>query len=228
MERRILLLKLAQMGAMEHYITITTRGLGEELKISQQSASLYLKNLESEDMIERRMRRSGSSIRITKSGVDLLMSLFNDLKGLFEDEREIEVKGIISEGLGEGAYYLSQKGYVDQLRELFSFEPYPGTLNIELSAIDAPLLDLLRRGPGIEVKGFSSGKRTFGSCLCYPCTVNGKNGVIMVPKRTLHVNTLEIISDEKLRDILSLENKDEILLRVNYPPGPRSDQPEKV
>ncbi len=219
MDKGMLLLRLAKKGAMEHFITLTTQGLGEELGMSQQSASLYLMDLEKEQYIERSQKRTGSRIRITKEGVDILMTLYREMKPLFESGRRIEVKGTISAGLGEGAYYLSQEGYIDQLKERFNLIPFPGTLNIHLSENDSPMMELLRRGPGIEIEGFRSGERTFGSCLCYPCKVNGEDGVIMVPNRTLHQNTVEIISEKRMRDVLNLEDGENVHLEIEYPSG---------
>lgn len=217
MDRGLLLLRLAKKGAMEHFITLTTQELGDELGMSQQSASLFLLDLEGENYIERTQKRSGSRLRITKEGVDILMKLYSELRPLFEPGRSIAVKGRISKGLGEGAYYMSQDGYVEQLKEKFDIEPYPGTLNILLSDNDSPLMELLKRGPGIELEGFRSGERTFGSCLCYYCSVNGEDGIIMVPNRTLHKNTLEIVSEARLRDILDIDEEDLVDLKIEYP-----------
>jgi riboflavin kinase len=219
MDDEILLLKLARLGALERYITLPTRKMGEILGCSQQSASLYLTRMEERGYIDRTRKKAGSSFRITKEGMDILTGILHDIRLIFEEPREIRVAGIINPGLGEGAYYLSQEEYILQLKSLFSIEPYPGTLNIALSKTDSPLVDLLRRGPGIEIKGFRSGERTFGSCLCYPCNVNGEKGVIMVPNRTLHVNTLEIISKHRLRDRLSLKDGDTVELVLTYPAG---------
>ena len=217
MDRGLLLLRLAKKGAMEHFITLTTQELGDELGMSQQSASLYLLDLEKERYIERTQKRTGSRLRITKEGVDILMTLFSELRPLFEPGRKIVVKGKISKGLGEGAYYISQEGYVEQLKEIFGIDPFPGTLNVVLKDNDSPLLELLKRGPGIRVEGFRSGERTFGACMCYACQVNGENGIIMVPKRTLHKNTLEIVSQKKLRDVLDLKDEQKVDLEIEYP-----------
>lgn len=219
MDDRMLLLKLARLGAMERYVTLTTSKMGELLNTSQQSASIYLRRLEQRGLIDRTQKKTGSSIRITNEGMDSLLGLFQEVKGLFQEKREICVNGTINTGLGEGAYYLSQSGYIQQLEQLFSLKPFPGTLNVLLSQNDSPLVDLLRRGPGIEVKGFRSGERSFGSCLCYPCSVNGVGGLIMVPNRTLHVSTLEIVSDLKLRKELSLRDGDMVELKITYPSG---------
>jgi riboflavin kinase len=219
MDDDIILLKLARMGAMERYVTLTTKRIGELIDSSQQSASIYIRRLEEKGLIDRTQKKAGSSIRITSEGLERMKSLYQEFRGLFDEEREIVVHGTINTGLGEGAYYLSQEGYINQLKDLFSMNPFPGTLNVKLSRKDSPLVDLLRRGPGIEINGFRSGERSFGSCLCYPCKVNGTGAVVMVPNRTLHVGTLEIISDSNLRDELSLQDGDTVELSVKYPSG---------
>lgn len=217
MDNREVLIELAHMGAMEKYINITTRKLGEVLGTSQQSASIYLQRLEDSGLVNRVRRNRGTSVTITKDGMELLMGLYNQLRSLFEVSRNIEVKGNISIGLGEGAYYLSQGRYLEQIKEKFGFEPFRGTLNIELTTKDAPILELLRKGPGIVIEGFRSGGRSFGTCLCYPCEVNGSGGVVMVPDRTVHVSTIEVISEVKVRDHLCLKDGDEVTVSITYP-----------
>ncbi len=210
---RIILLRIAGMGGMEMYISLRTKDLGDELGISQQSASIYLRDLENDGYIERIRKKSGGKVRITTSGIDLLKGLHEELNGLFQNRRTLHMKGRIDEGLGEGAYYLSQEGYIEQIKERFGFKPYPGTLNISLDTEFSPTIDLLRRGPGIEIREFSSAGRTFGSCLCYPCTVEDQEAVIMVPERTIHRNTLEIIAKERLRDQL----KEIVIIELQFP-----------
>ena len=39
----------------------------------------------------------------------------------------------------------------------------------------------------------------------------------MVPKRTLHKNTLEIVSQKKLRDVLDLKDEQKVDLEIEYP-----------
>ena len=185
--------------------------------ISQQSASLYLTRLEERGLIERIRRKSGGKIRVTKDGVDLLNSAFQELRDLFEESRKITVHGTVSAGLGEGAYYLSQIQYIAQIRDLFHFTPFPGTLNVNLSMNDRPIIELLRRGPGISVNGFTSQGRTFGTCLCYPCKIEGIPAVIMVPDRTIHEYTLEIVSDRKIRDEIRIEEGGTVKVVLEYP-----------
>lgn len=215
MDHVLILLKMAKMGALERYVALTTGDLGEMLGMSQQSASLYLNTLEEQGLIERIRRKSGGKVRVTEKGVDLLDTQYRELRSLFGEERRIRVSGEIVPGLGEGAYYLSQRRYREQIREKFDMEPFPGTLNVELSMNDRPLMDLLRRGPGITIEGFSTQGRTFGTCLCYRCDIDGIPGVIMVPERSIHEHTLEIISEGKIRD--TIDDPGAVKITVEYP-----------
>jgi riboflavin kinase len=217
LDTKEVLIKIAQLGALERYVGLTTRELGDILGTSQQSASLYLQKLEEEGHIKRVRRNRGTSVTITREGMDLLMGLYSQLKSIFETSRKILVKGQISVGLGEGAYYLSQEQYVRQIREKFGFNPFKGTLNIKLHPRYSPLMELLKKGPGIIIEGFSSGGRSFGTCICYPCRVNGSGGVIMVPNRTVHTDIIEIISEVKIRDHLGLNDDDEVDISITYP-----------
>ncbi|MEA3558536.1 MAG: DUF120 domain-containing protein [Candidatus Thermoplasmatota archaeon] len=217
MDDRLVLLELSHLGALERFVNITTIDMGELLGVSQQSASIYLNHLESGNLIERVRKKDGSSIRITKEGMDLLLGLYGQLRSVFDSPRRIDVKGHLSRGLGEGAYYLSQYQYKEQLIEYFNIDPFEGTLNVELSKRNSPVLDLLRKGAGVKISGFQSQGRSFGSCICYPCTVNGKGGVIMIPNRTLHMETLEVVSNVKLRDELNLRDGDDVIVSITFP-----------
>jgi len=92
-------------------------------------------------------------------------------------------------------------------------------LNIVLGPVDVPVIDLLRKGPGIPIHDFVADGRTFGRCLCYRCSVNGRPGAVMLPIRTIHKNTMEIISGSRLRDELGLKDGDPVELVIDYPGG---------
>jgi len=216
-DARALLVFLSRKGALERFIEVRTEEFGRELGYSQQTASIYLSRLASEGYIERTMRHRGSKVCITGKGLSLIFDLYSELEGLFGMPRVIPAKGRIAPGLGEGAYYLSQSGYIDQVMDKLGFRPYPGTLNIVLSPQDSPVIQLLRNGPGIVIEPFESDGRTFGRCLCYHCTVSGTSGAVMVPNRTIHKNTLEIISDIRLRDLPGIRDEAVVDLSVVYP-----------
>jgi len=217
MDRRLILLKIAGLGGLERYVELRTRDLGRNLSVSQQSASIYLRELEDSGHIERIKKKSGGRVRITAEGVEELRALLEELRSILEKGHPIHVRGQITEGLGEGAYYMSQRGYIEQIEEKFGFTPYRGTLNVKLRKEHTPVLDLLKRGPGIVIEEFSSGDRTFGRCLCYPCTVEGIRAVVMAPVRSIHRDSVELISEKRLRDLLLEEENAELNLFILYP-----------
>lgn len=217
MDRRLILLKIAGLGGLERYVELRTRDLGDILSVSQQSASIYLRELEDSGSIERIKKKSGGRVRITAEGIEELRALLEELRSILEKGHPIPVRGQITEGLGEGAYYMSQRGYVEQIEKKLGFTPYKGTLNVQLRKEHTPVLDLLRRGPGILIEEFSSGDRTFGRCLCYPCTVEGIRAVVMAPVRSIHRDSVELIAESRLRDLLPKEKNAELDLLILYP-----------
>ncbi len=84
-------------------------------------------------------------------------------------------RGTLFTGLGEGGYYISLEGYAKNLAKGLGFVPYPGTLNLRLTS-EAMIeqrrrLDLMK---GVEVPGFSDGKRSFGPVKCFRAKVAGQ------------------------------------------------------
>jgi len=215
-EPRTILMELARLGALEHQVDISTGALSEALGTSQQTASLYLIRMASDGYIDRTMKRYGSLVRITEMGLDLLYDTYTSLFQMFGRSRTRVLRCKVSSGLGEGAYYLAQRGYIEQVADKLGFVPFPGTLNLELSMHDAPFLDLLRKGPGIQINSFESEGRTFGSCLCYHSEIEGVMSAVMVPIRTIHKRTLEIISPERLRTCIGLEDGSSVEIKVRY------------
>jgi riboflavin kinase len=64
---------------------------------------------------------------------------------------------------------------------------------------------------GVEIAGFSSGDRTFGSLRCFPCWISGIEGAVIIPERSHYgFDILEIISPKNLRKALSLNDGDEV------------------
>ena len=47
--------------------------------------------------------------------------------------KRVVLTGRVKSGLGEGRYYMSQKGYRAQFAKRLGIDPYPGTLNLRLS-----------------------------------------------------------------------------------------------
>ena len=132
-----LLIAIGKMGGIRRPVFSTTSELGKLVGISQQSASRKLTKMENANYIVRNYKQRGNTIKITPIGVAALEHIFTDLwMILTADGREIRekilIKGTVCTGMGEGAYYMSQKEYLNQFTSLLGFEPFHGTLNIQL------------------------------------------------------------------------------------------------
>jgi riboflavin kinase len=213
------LIVLLELGAKDRPVSITTTELGEKLGKSQQLASKHLEEMEKEGLIER-IRSSGKTyVKLTKKGVSSGAMLYSTLSRVFGSEEEkLNLVGTVFSGLGEGAYYISMKGYKRQFVSKLGFEPYPGTMNLRL---DSPVFRKIRRDlgamKGIHIDGFKDGKRTFGGAECFRALLNGKiEGAVLVIERTTHDDTvLEIISPANLREQFKLKDGDEMKVTIS-------------
>jgi riboflavin kinase len=201
-------------GGIHNFVPISSRQLGDDLGISQQSASKKILELLEKDFIVRQLGARTQFIKITEKGLNLLRKEYSDYQRLFELADYISIQGIVTSGLGEGKYYVTQKGYMTQFVDKLWFKPYEGTLNIKISGQDLNKIELIRSLEGIPINGFEDHGRTFGSGKCFLCDIQGVECAIMMPIRSHYENVIEIISKHYLRDKLKLKDDDVIELRV--------------
>ena len=213
------LLKLAELGAHRRTAKISTDYLAGKLVISQQTASRYLIELEKKGWINRTITPEGCLIKITDSGVKELNKLYSNLRFLIEAAYppSITLEGTVFTGLGEGAYYISQEHYRKQFIEKLGFDPYPGTLNLKLTTdYDTKARDELEAYPAVEVEGFMSEDRTFGSVKCYPVIIKNqvKGALISALRSHYDASVLEIIAPVPLRKRLKLKDGYKVKVEV--------------
>ena len=170
-------------------------------------------------MVERIRSGGKTYVKLTKKGVSSGASLYSTLSRVYgsTEKEKIEIVGTVFSGLGEGAYYISMKGYKKQFLAKLGFEPFPGTMNLRL---DSPVYRKVRRDletmKGIHIDGFKDGKSTFGGAECFRATLNGKvEGAVLVIERTIHDDTvLEIISPVNLRKQFRLKDGDPVTVTI--------------
>ncbi len=212
----LILLSIAELGGNAF---TSTSGLGRRIGVSQQSASRYLRILEEKGLISRRITGKGQVITLTKAGLDELRGLFTRLKIIFgEAVPFFTLKGVVFTGFGEGAYYMSKKGYITQFEKQLGFKPFPGTLNIKL--IDENGIRVKRElqfMPGKLIKSFREDNRSFGDVKCFPASINGRvDGAVVLIERTHYGDdVLEVVSKFNLREALSLKDGDIVELTIN-------------
>ena len=54
---------------------------------------------------------------IQEKALDLLYRELNELYSILKINQSFEMEGTVQNGLGEGKYYISKKGYMDQFKE---------------------------------------------------------------------------------------------------------------
>lgn len=216
------LAELFAKGARYNYIPITTSSLGKSIHKSQQAASKHLLELESDGYIERLRTGPKVSIRITTKGHAEMSKIFSVLKSSLETSLPyVEFKGTIISGMGEGAYYMSMKGYTKQFKTKLGYVPFPGTLNVKLK--DKEFIEAKRSldaHPAIMITGFSDGKRTYGWVKCYPARVNNSvDAALILLERTHHDDSIiELVSKENIKKLTKLSTGSQVTIRVNVKP----------
>jgi len=212
------LAELLAKGARHNFVTITTLSLGKSINKSQQAASKHLLELERDGYVERMRNGQRVSVRITTKGHTEMARISTILKSSLESSPSyIEFKGTIVSGMGEGAYYMSMKGYEKQFKSKLGYIPFPGTLNVKLK--DKEFIEAKRTldtHPGIMINGFSDGKRTYGWVKCYPSKINNSiDAALITLERTHHDDSvIELISKENIKKTTKLSTGSQISIRV--------------
>src|SRR5579862_7345569 len=205
---------LAGLGAARAPVDLSARELGVRLAMSQQQADRYLVVLEKRGWVTRRLSGRRQRLSVTPSGWETLRSEFHALRRLFEGPSRLRIAGLVTSGLGEGRYYLSQPGYVVQFAERLGYKPYPGTLNVRVRADDLEAVGGVRDWSGIRIDGFQAGGRTFGGATCFVARLGGHPSHLIVPDRTHYQDVIEVIAPECLRDALHLKDNDAVEVEV--------------
>jgi riboflavin kinase len=216
--------QLALLGALEDHVELASAEFATLLDLSQQTASRRLIELTDAGLVHREMGIRKQRIRITDDGRAVLQAEHLLYQRLFESRDRIVLSGAVKTGLGEGRYYLSRPGYKVQFHKALGWEPYPGTLNLELSGAEANKLRFLRRNPVFAIEAFQAEGRTFGGVTCHPARValqpKGKGApdlecAAILPHRSHYTTTLELIAPVRLRDGLPCEDGDRLEVTVD-------------
>ncbi|MFY9299665.1 MAG: DUF120 domain-containing protein [Candidatus Nitrosotenuis sp.] len=214
----VTLTELLSRGAKNNFVPITTSTLGKNIHRSQQAASKHLLELEQDGFIQRIMSGRRISVKLTQKGYDQIAEMYNLLqKSLESVPSAIELSGTLVSGMGEGAYYMSLKGYTKQFNTKIGYVPFPGTLNVKLDKKEqVEALRQLNGFEGTKIDGFSDGKRTYGWVKCYHCTLNGKiDCELILLERTHHDNSIvELISETDIRKKIGLKNGSKVTIRI--------------
>ena len=209
---------LLSKGARYNFVQITTTELGKSIKKSQQSASKHILELENGGFIDRLMTGRQLSVKITQKGYSELVKLHSVLGSSLDlSPSHIELNGSVISGLGEGAYYMSLKGYTKQFKAKIGYVPFPGTLNVKLNQLQSTqIIQQLDEIDSTTIDPFSDGKRTYGWVKCFHATLNNSTKCELIRlERTHHDNSvIELISKNNLRKIARLKTGSKITVKI--------------
>ena len=214
------LYKLCQLTKQNPYVLISSLDFGKLLGLSQQTGSRRINELIELGWIKREKEGKSQKISITRQGANIMLSVYKTLKDILDS---IVVIGEVCEGMHEGAYYVSIKGYFDQFNDRLGFEPYKGTLNLKLSdTANSILREKLNNIGPVMIEGFKDQNREYGPVRCYDVMIarlddmeKRRKAAILDITRTHHdENIIEILAKPYLRDYFNLKNGDKLIIEV--------------
>ena len=206
--------KIALLGGIDDYIAVSSRELGDALEMSQQSASKRILELLEGKYITRDLGARKQRIKLTEKGLDELKKEYNEYRRIFELDDHIILHGKVANGMGEGGYYICQPQYMEQFERILGFRPFEGTFNMLIDKEDMNKLDMIRGSSGILIKGFSNEGRSFGNVIAYKAKIRNIDCAVVMPERSHYKEIIEIICQYHLRRTLSLNEGDDIDLKV--------------
>ncbi len=210
-----ILLLLAKEGAHLEDLKLSLSWLADKLDISRQTAARRLLELENQGLIKRALGARGQNVRITPTGLANLRLMHRELEAIFGlKPRSFKLTGRIISGVGEGSYYMSQRGYREQFERELGYTPYPGTLDITLDEASLDLKAVLMQLPGKHAESFKTNERTFGQVKFFPAKLRNKKAALILPFRSHYTDIIELIAPKKLRESLKLRDGDVVQVEV--------------
>ncbi len=199
---------------------ISTPELCKIIPISQQTISRRILELEENKYLIRRSGSRGGDLELTPKAYNQLEKVFQNLQHVFSSKSCVEqFHGKLKTGMGEGAHYIKNKNYLKQFKSKLGFEPYFGTLNVQ---INPEMFDFLQKQLNsfkqTIIQGFENGSRTYGDVVCYLVEIWPKDkhdakvpGALLLIQRTSHKPFVcEFISEKCLRDHFPINDDDDV------------------
>lgn len=200
---------------------ISTPDLCSKIPISQQTISRRILELEEKGYINRRTGSRGGDLELTAKAYVHLEKVFHNLQHVFSSKSCVEqFHGKLKTGMREGAHYIKNENYYNQFKSKLGFEPYFGTLNVQVNPEMFEFLhDQLKDFKKTIIQGFENGSRSYGDVVCYFVRIWSENkpddkvpGALLLIQRTSHKPyVLEFIAEEFLRKHLQINDDDEVL-----------------
>ena len=213
---------LALDGGLDGEIKTSCSDLAERVDASTQTASRRLQRLEDAGLLGRDTVSDGQWVSVTEDGERTLRNEYEDYRRIFEGVSRVALTGAVTGGMDEGRHYVTLPGYMEQFRERLGYEPYPGTLNVDLTEASVRRRGALDGMEPVPIDGWEDENRTYGPAICYPARIAPRDrqdsygdAHVVAPERTHHdEDQLEVIAPDRLRDELDLADGDHVTVTV--------------
>lgn len=121
------------------------------------------------------------------------------------------LEGIVTPGLGRGAFFMSIDYYKKELKKKLGFGAYPGTLNLKVAK--EQIIQLKKLNP-IKIDDHKEKDKTFYGANCYKSKISNINGAIIIPDKTQHKNIIEFIAPVNLKSQLKIKDGDKVKIEL--------------
>ncbi|MGB9842173.1 MAG: DUF120 domain-containing protein [Candidatus Bathyarchaeales archaeon] len=125
--------------------------------------------------------------------------------------KKLEFSGRVFSSKGEGKKFLTLPWVTHQITQKLGFTPYPGTLNLRLSEGSVQRKELLEKACSITIvpaEGYCNGK-------LFKAFIGKLECAIVIPEVPGYPrDVLEIIAPVNLREMLKLNDGDEVAVTV--------------
>ncbi len=120
------------------------------------------------------------------------------------------LRGVVCAGKGKAQSFTQLEWVRKQFRGTLGFDPYPGTLNLQV--VDSAALAAWRAQPGISIEpspGYCAAK-------CFRVHLNGQiDAVWIIPAVSDYPeDAMELIASVRLRDALGIKDGDTIQIQI--------------
>ncbi|HEX6513679.1 MAG TPA: DUF120 domain-containing protein [Chloroflexota bacterium] len=123
----------------------------------------------------------------------------------------MRIRGRLVHGLGEAPGFTQLPWVVEQCRQKLGFEPFPGTVNLDVLPEDLAMWDELKQQPGIIIEPPDA---AFCEAVCQPVTIAGRlEAATIVPLvESYPASKLELLAPRNVMQELELAFGQEVTI----------------
>ncbi len=133
--------------------------------------------------------------------------------------RELRIRGVIISGRGEGAKYVKRNYYHSLLRSLLGYEPYPGTLNVDLLEPCRDYQELLAMcRPCLVMETLRLHNKVLGGLIAWYGRFMDTECIVLRPLLSKHPRSvIEVVAPLHLRSVYGLNDGDVVEVIIYCP-----------